>query len=109
MPLIRRPLAGARSGAVADPEHDRASVRNHGRANIGRGRNLGAGQWYPLDTYQRAIWHFAENGLAAPENYRLPTLAAHFGLDPAGAHDALADVRLAAGIAQAIAEREGAR
>jgi DNA polymerase III epsilon subunit-like protein len=59
--------------------------------------------WYPLDTYQRAIWHFAERGLAAPENYRLPTLAAHFGLDPEGAHDALTDVRLSAGIAQAIA------
>lgn len=65
--------------------------------------------WYPLDTYQRAIWYFAENGLPAPQNYQLPTLAAHFGLDPQGAHDALADVRLAAGIAQAIAERERPR
>ena len=62
--------------------------------------------WYPLDTYQRAIWYFAERGLAAPENYRLSVLAAHFGLDTEGAHDALADVRLAAGVAQAIAERE---
>ena len=62
--------------------------------------------WYPLDTYQRAIWYFAERDVPAPENYRLPTLAAHFGLDAAGAHDALADVRLAAGIARVIAERD---
>lgn len=65
--------------------------------------------WYPLDTYQRAIWYFAERDLAAPENYRLPTLATYFGLDADGAHEALADVRLAAGVARVIAERESAR
>ena len=58
--------------------------------------------WYPLDTYQRAIWHFAERDIPTPENYKLSTLAAHFGLDAEGAHDALADVRLSAGVAQAI-------
>ena len=62
--------------------------------------------WYPLDTYQRAIWHFAERDIPTPENYKLSTLAAHFGLDAEGAHDALADVRLSAGVAHAIARHQ---
>lgn len=59
--------------------------------------------WYPLDVYQRAIWHFAERGLEAPENYQLQTLAKHFEIPAQGAeHEALADVRLCARIAQVL-------
>jgi DNA polymerase III epsilon subunit-like protein len=58
--------------------------------------------WYPLDTYQGALWHFARSGALPPADFKLPTLAAHFGLPTEGAHDALADVRMAAGIARAI-------
>ncbi len=50
--------------------------------------------WYPLDTYQGAVWHFARHGLETPANYQLPTLAKHFGIEASGAHDALADVRM---------------
>ncbi len=58
--------------------------------------------WYPLDTYQRAVWHFAEHNIEPPENYQLAALAEYFGIDAGDAHDALADVRLSAKIAQVI-------
>lgn len=59
--------------------------------------------WYPLDTYQRALWHFTERGLQQPEDFKLQSLAAHFGIEAQGAaHEALADVRLCARIARAI-------
>ena len=49
----------------------------------------------PLDTLQRAAWYFQENAVPLPENLKLGTLCAHFGVPiPEGeAHDALADVR----------------
>lgn len=65
--------------------------------------------WYPLDTYQRAIWHFAELGLEPPANYRLVTLARHFGIDTSGAHDALADCRLSMQLARKFATWEGSQ
>jgi transposase InsO family protein len=40
---IGLPASGTRSSALADSDHDRASVRSHGRSNIGRGLNPGAG------------------------------------------------------------------
>ncbi len=46
-----------------------------------------------LDTLQRAAWHFHENG-GEPEDLKLQTLAKHFGVEPAKAHDALDDVRV---------------
>ncbi|MFT5130924.1 MAG: DNA polymerase III epsilon subunit-like protein [Rhodothermales bacterium] len=58
--------------------------------------------WYPLDTYQRAIWHAQENGYR-PANFQLSTLAEHFGIASEGAHDALADVRMCAALADALA------
>lgn len=65
--------------------------------------------WYPLDTYQRAIWHFTERGLTPPKNFQLQTLAAHFGIPAQGAaHEALADVRLCALIARTLAEAHAA-
>lgn len=59
--------------------------------------------WYPLDTYQRAIWWFTERGLPMPANFQLQTLAAHFGIASQGtAHDALADVRTCAKVAKEL-------
>lgn len=59
--------------------------------------------WYPLDTYQRAIWHFTEQGLPMPKNFQLQTLASHFGIGSQGtAHEALADVRLCALVAEKL-------
>lgn len=65
--------------------------------------------WYPLDTYARAIWHFAELGLEPPENYRLATLAGAFGISTADAHDALADCRLSMQLARKLATWEGSQ
>lgn len=63
--------------------------------------------WYPLDTYQRAIWLFAEQGLPPPADYKLGTLAAHFSIPSQGAaHDALADVRTTVLVAKAIIHGE---
>lgn len=59
--------------------------------------------WYPLDTYQRAVWHFEERGLQPPADYKLQTLARHFNLPAQGAeHEALADVRLTALLAREL-------
>ena len=60
--------------------------------------------WYPLDTYQGAIWHF-HGREDAPENYRLPTLARAFGIDASNAHDALADTRIVVRLAAHLARR----
>ena len=62
------------------------------------------GCWFwPLDTYQRAIWHFQERGIPPPDNYQLQTLASHFDIPRQGAeHEALADVRLTAKLAQVL-------
>lgn len=53
------------------------------------------------DVLQRVLWHFDEHG-AAPENFKLTTVAAALGLDATGAHDALTDVRLTAAVYRAI-------
>lgn len=59
--------------------------------------------WYPLDTYQGAIWHVFTHALEPPTDYRLETLRDYFHIDVAGdAHDALTDVRIAAQIARRI-------
>ena len=60
--------------------------------------------WYPLDTYQLALWHFATHPeLSAPQNFTLQELASHLDIPVEGAaHEALADVRLTVRIAQAI-------
>lgn len=52
------------------------------------------------DVMQRALFWFDEHPHAAkPENYKLSTVAAYFGLNADGAHDALADARLSAALA----------
>lgn len=45
------------------------------------------------DVLQRALFYCDEHGVTL-ENYKLTTVAAHFGIDISGAHDALTDVRL---------------
>lgn len=67
--------------------------------------------YQPLDTYQRALWYFAErrwtgpqsvNPLNQPANMKLATLAEWFEIPSVGAHDALADVRMCVAIARAM-------
>lgn len=59
--------------------------------------------WYPLDTYQRAIWWFTENRLPFPANFQLQTLACYFGITVEGdAHEALSDVRTCVKVAQSL-------
>jgi DNA polymerase III epsilon subunit-like protein len=55
------------------------------------------------DVLQRVLWHFEEHAERPPENFKLATVAAHLGIDPAGAHDALADVRLTAAVYRRLA------
>lgn len=49
----------------------------------------------PLDTLQRAAWHFQENDVPLPKDLKLGTLCDYFGVPIADgeAHDALSDVR----------------
>lgn len=58
--------------------------------------------WYPLDVYQRVIWHFEESGRDWPANFQQPTVAEYFGIDVGDAHDALDDARTTWRIAQAL-------
>jgi DNA polymerase III epsilon subunit-like protein len=58
-----------------------------------------------LDTRHGAVWFFETHPeLPKPADYKLGTLAAYFGIEADGAHDALVDVRLSAGIARAISD-----
>lgn len=61
--------------------------------------------WYPLDTYQRAIWWFTERGIT-PLNYQLGTIASYFGIEVPVAHEALADVRTCVKVTRALLERQ---
>ena len=67
------------------------------------------GYFLPADlrvrcTVQRALWFFDEHPeLARPRDMKLATLATYFGIPVAGAHDALADVRLTIALARALA------
>jgi DNA polymerase III epsilon subunit-like protein len=53
----------------------------------------------PLCTLHLAQWTFRVLGEKPPRNWKLATIAEHFGLSTEGAHDAMADVRLAREIA----------
>jgi len=64
--------------------------------------------YHTKDTLQRALWYFDENPeLVRPASLKLSVLAEYFGISSDGAHDALADVRLSAGVARAIRKAEG--
>lgn len=57
------------------------------------------------DVLQRALFWFDEHPDAPkPANYKLATVASAFGLETDGAHDALADCRLAWSVARAMRE-----
>jgi DNA polymerase III epsilon subunit-like protein len=57
------------------------------------------------DVLQRVLFWFDEHPhVPPPENFKLTTVAAHFGLSVNGAHDALADARMAAQVYGAMME-----
>lgn len=56
------------------------------------------------DVLQRALFYFDETGDTRPENFKLTTVAAHFGIEVNGSHDALADARICARMHRAIQE-----
>jgi exonuclease I len=57
------------------------------------------------DVLQRALFWFDEHPEAPkPANYKLATVAQAFGIPTDGAHDALADCRLAWQVAKAMRE-----
>ena len=58
------------------------------------------------DVLQRALFWFDEHPDAVkPENYKLSTVAAYFGIAVDGAHDALADARMCAKLAEVLRGR----
>lgn len=57
-----------------------------------------------LDTLQLAMWSWAADPTDTPANYKLETLADHFGIDHE-AHDALADVRVCVEVAKRLLAR----
>jgi hypothetical protein len=70
-------------------------------------RALFGTQFCPLeflarDVLQRVLFYFDESGETAPENFKLSTVAARFGLSTESAHDALADARMAARVYAAV-------
>ena len=67
------------------------------------GAFLPAAIFETLDTLHLSRWH-ALRLASQPENFKLPTLCAHFGIPNPDAHDALADVRSCIAIARAILE-----
>ena len=58
------------------------------------------------DVLQRALFYFDEHPeLPKPENFKLSTVYAYFKISVDGAHDALADARLSAGLSRVLQER----
>lgn len=52
------------------------------------------------DVLQRALFYFDEHpDVAPPPDFKLATVAAYFGIETDGAHDALADARMSAKLA----------
>lgn len=62
------------------------------------------GGYRVLDTLQLALWSSMQGRLAV-KDFKLATLCEALGIDAAGAHDALADVRMAAALARKLLER----
>ncbi len=95
--------------ADADPE---ALKINHYEPEVWRLRWMFAENFFPFsyhvkDTLQRALWFFDEHPeLTRPPSLKLSVLCEYFGIVTAGAHDALADVRMSVAIARAFAEAE---
>ncbi len=80
--------------------------------DLPRIRSMFDGSFFPFsyhtkDTLQRAMWYFDENPtVKRPESLKLSVLCDYFGIRTDGAHDALADVRMSAALARAIALEE---
>lgn len=78
--------------------------------DLPRLKTLFGAQFFPcsyqvLDVLQRVHFWFHENQqMERPANLKLTTIAAHFGIDITGAHDALTDVRLCSAVAAKIKE-----
>lgn len=60
------------------------------------------------DVLQRVLFYFDESGETAPENFKLTTVAEHFGIPTEGAHGALADARMAWRVYEAVSNRDAA-
>lgn len=57
--------------------------------------------YHAKDTLQRALWYFDEHpDVERPASLKLTILCQYFGIACDGAHDALADVRMAAALAR---------
>lgn len=73
--------------------------------DLPRLKRLFGTQFFPCsyhvrDVLQRTMWYFDEHeGGEKPENMKLSTVCAFFGIEVDGAHDALADVRMSAKLA----------
>lgn len=66
--------------------------------------------YHVRDVLQRALFWFDEHPEAAkPADMKLTTVAAHFGLETGGAHDALADARLCAAVAKSMRDADMGR
>lgn len=62
--------------------------------------------WQVRDVLQRAVFYFDEHPHEPPpENFKLATLGAYFGLSVDGAHDALFDARLSFAVLRELRER----
>ncbi len=60
------------------------------------------------DVLQRVLFYFDEYpNVPKPENFKLSTVAAHFGIATDGAHDALADARMSASLYRAVTAKGG--
>lgn len=71
------------------------------------GENFFPFSYHVKDTLQRALWFFDEHPeLTRPASLKLSVLCEYFGIMTAGAHDALADVRMSAAIARAFMDAE---
>lgn len=58
------------------------------------------------DVLQRALFYFDEHEGPKPENFKLATVCAMFGIDTDGAHGALADARMCARLHRVIVDAE---
>ncbi len=89
-------------------------VAHNAEFDIARLRKLWGDQyapfawWYALDTIQLALWKLSAS-IDPPRNYQLGTLCEYFGIETAGAHDALADCKMTIKLTQALMELEPRR
>lgn len=76
--------------------------------DLPRLRQMFGAQFFPCeflvrDVLQHALFYFDRFGYP-PENFKLATVAAHFGIDTTGAHGAVEDARMCARLHRAMME-----